>query len=107
MVLRLWVLAGLIPPIPLGAWVVGARVRRCQLLLEHLCNIVVVLHDLNQFSNVFFERVGGWGALDFSGYSNGEPQNEESLNVSFADVIACFSSERSELSNVLVHVISF
>ena len=104
---RFWILTGLVPPIPTRGWVVRARVRRCQLLLEHFRNVIVVFYDLNQLCNVFLERVRGWGAFDFSGHSDGEPQNKKSLDVSFADVVACFSSERSELPNIFVYVIPF
>ena len=104
---RLWVLARLVSPIPSETWVVGARIGRRQFLFEHFCDVVVVFYDLDQFCDVFLERVRGRGTFDLPGHSNGESQDEESFDVSFADVISRFSSQRSEFSDVLVHVVPF
>ena len=102
---RFWVLSGLIPPVPSGARVVGARVGRCQLLFEHFHYVVVVFYDLDQFCDMFFERIWGWGVFDLSGHPNGEAQNEESFDISLTDIVACFSGQGSELPDIFVYVV--
>ena len=105
-VARFRVLSGLIPPVPSGARIVGARVGRRQLLFEHLRYVVVVFYDLDQFCNMLFERVWCWGAFDLPGHSNGETQDEESLDVPFADIVARFSGQGLEFPDIFVYMIS-
>ena len=69
----LWVLAGLVSPIPSRVWIVGrSRVRACQPLLEHLRYVIVIFHNLNKLCDVFFKHIWHRGAFDFPGHSDWE-----------------------------------